>query len=245
MLRITVAILLISLCYAIPYSTRIMNGIIASESQFPYLAALEVNNQHECGGTVLNNRWIVTTTHCIAGKPAAFFIVILGTVFLNTRGDSYKVDKLVVHNKFNRQTIQNDIGLVRTSTDIQFSNKVQPISISLFEVPVGIEAVVSGWGYSKLPPTENLNKLRFTMVNIIPNDECAQKMKGIGPITENQICTSFINSGGVCGGDSGGPLVANGQLIGIISWGYHCGRGYPNVFVKASAYMNWINFNMS
>lgn len=41
-------------------------------------------------------------------------------------------------------------------------------------------------------------------------------------------------------GDSGGPLVANGELIGIVSWGKPCAVGKPDVFTRVYYYREWI-----
>lgn len=38
----------------------------------------------------------------------------------------------------------------------------------------------------------------------------------------------------------GGPLVANGQLIGVVSWGIPCALGSPDVFSRISSYRSWM-----
>lgn len=44
-------------------------------------------------------------------------------------------------------------------------------------------------------------------------------------------------------GDSGGPLVANGVQVGIVSYGYPCAIGHPDVFTRVYSFLNWIKEN--
>lgn len=38
----------------------------------------------------------------------------------------------------------------------------------------------------------------------------------------------------------GGPLIFKGELIAQVSWGYRCGRGYPDGYNRVSEYVTWI-----
>ena len=68
------------------------------------------------------------------------------------------------------------------------------------------------------------------------------------------ICASGIKPfvEGVCSGDSGGPLMkidtknADTQIIGIVSMGvkYGCISVIPDVYVRVSQYVPWINKNL-
>lgn len=47
-------------------------------------------------------------------------------------------------------------------------------------------------------------------------------------------------------GDSGGPLVCGNEIVGIVSFGYECGRPqYPGIYVNVSYYHDWIVRNGS
>ena len=63
-------------------------------------------------------------------------------------------------------------------------------------------------------------------------------------VPEFMLCAGGASSVGrdTCKGDSGGPLVNDdGYQVGLISWGYGCGRpDYPGVYAKVSAEVEWI-----
>ena len=48
-------------------------------------------------------------------------------------------------------------------------------------------------------------------------------------------------------GDSGGPLMVKGNddryvLVGIVSWGHHCGgKKYPAFYTRVSEFRDWID----
>ncbi|MBH0219626.1 trypsin-like serine protease, partial [Listeria monocytogenes] len=57
-----------------------------------------------------------------------------------------------------------------------------------------------------------------------------------------EVCTFHSAGFGNCNGDSGSALrrVDNGQQFGIVSWGFPCARGAPDMYVRISAYQNWL-----
>lgn len=47
---------------------RIVGGYTAEEGQFPYMASLRLpQNFHTCGGSILDEYWILTAAHCVYG----------------------------------------------------------------------------------------------------------------------------------------------------------------------------------
>lgn len=78
------------------------------------------------------------------------------------------------------------------------------------------------------------------------------------PILANKVCKSaygkeFMNpmmfcagnlagNNDSCQGDSGGPLAYNGKVIGVVSWGYGCGRAnVPGIYTNVAVYRHWID----
>ena len=85
-------------------------------------------------------------------------------------------------------------------------------------------------------------------MNFLDNEDCRQKLKTEDCkivscdvlIYTSSLCTMNKRGEGSCKGDSGGPLVANDKLIGIVSWGFLCALGAPDVFARVSEFNDWI-----
>lgn len=137
--------------------------------------------------------------------------------------------------------LQNDISLLRTSTNIAFGNLVSSLPISSGTVGAGATAVLSGWGTLQNGGSTP-NNLQFINLQTLTNAEC-QSRQSPNPIFASQICTFTRSGQGACHGDSGGPLVVQNVLVGVVSWGRPCGIGFPDVFTRVSSFASWIQSN--
>ena len=75
---------------------------------------------------------------------------------------------------------------------------------------------------------------------------CSRKIYGSDEaIADSMICAGTEGKG-PCDGDSGGPLVDDqGYLVGIVSWGSGCAKGYPAVSTETATFAEWINATVS
>lgn len=57
---------LLAVSIASPFHARIVGGADATTGQFPYQISLRLTNIHNCGGSIIDNQWILTAGHCVA-----------------------------------------------------------------------------------------------------------------------------------------------------------------------------------
>ncbi|KAL6258126.1 hypothetical protein P5V15_010045 [Pogonomyrmex californicus] len=216
---------------------KIVGGSSASEGQYPYQASLRYQNRHFCGGSVIDKRWILTASHCLTGFNDKDITVVLGTNTLDRGGDIYSAIKRVIHPYYNVAFIRNDIGLIKVDKDIVFGDKVKPIALPTRNFNKSdYPATLSGWGTTNFPG-ETPNELQHIQLTVIDQKQC---LSTSFRTTNNNICTLNKQGEGACHGDSGGPLVANGEQIGVVSWGVPCAKGRPDVFTRVYSYVKWI-----
>ncbi|XP_017048687.1 chymotrypsin-2 [Drosophila ficusphila] len=241
-------------------SLRIMNGTVAKEKQFPYQAQLlsyfegDMNEPHLCGGTILSPRWIVTAAHCLQDPKSKLSKVLVYVGSTESYPDNEIVIKrsnTIVHKRFDRKTVFNDIGLIKLPKKLVYNKHIQPAKLpSAKKTYAGRRAIISGWGQTNQGNASNV--LLYIQAPIVTNRECESqwnkqlKNKGRKVVPSTFIC---INSekGLPCSGDSGGPMVLDDgsrTLVGIVSHGFdaECKLKLPDISTRVSSFLKWIKY---
>ncbi|CAK1548137.1 unnamed protein product [Leptosia nina] len=250
MLRYLLTLILVSAvqCDDTDADTRIVGGSDAADGEFPYQVSLRLYNyrnvlQHFCGGSIIAPLWVLSAAHCTIEFQKENIVVVVGTNSLSNGGAKYEVDKIILHEDYNRTSYANDVEVIKVKREIQYGEKVKPISLPTADTPGGVELIVSGWGYTN-NYRRTPDKLQKLTVKSLSVEDCQnsdlKRFKNTNPITDHQICTYTRENEGICQGDSGGPLARNGEVVGLASWVIPCGRGRPDVFTRVYSYVDWI-----
>jgi secreted trypsin-like serine protease len=124
---------------------RIVGGTIVIPNSWPWQVGFKMNGFFFCGGSLINNQWIVTAAHCQQNTLAGLF-VHLGDHDISNDGSEVRrgVDKWISHPQYGNNN--NDIALVKLAQPVPFSNTVSPVCLPNGRVAqVGERGFATGW----------------------------------------------------------------------------------------------------
>ncbi|EDS45388.1 trypsin 2 [Culex quinquefasciatus] len=222
---------------------KIVGGFQIDVVDVPYQVSLQRNNRHHCGGSIIDERWVLTAAHCTENTDAGIYSVRVGSSEHATGGQLVPVKAVHNHPDYDREVTEFDFCLLELGERLEFGHAVQPVDLVRDEPADESQSLVSGWGDTR-SLEESTDILRGVLVPLVNREECAEAYQKLGmPVTESMICAGFAKEGGkdACQGDSGGPLVVDGQLAGVVSWGKGCAEpGYPGIYSNVAYVRDWI-----
>lgn len=230
-----------------PVSAQIVGGTDAPEGAYPYQVSLQYGGSHICGGSIIGTEWILTAAHCLKGVPTTGIRVVAGTNTLDAGGTAHSVERRVLHERYVHSGggSPHDIGVVKLTTPITYTPRIQPITLPALPELLGGTATLTGWGATHADGGPS-NTLQHAGMTVLPVATCALHFTSGAVDPLSHICTlapdDDPNPASGCIGDSGGPLAQNGTQIGIVSFGSgRCSRSSPTVYTNVGTYRLWIN----
>ncbi|XP_043830122.1 coagulation factor IX [Dromiciops gliroides] len=230
--------------------TRVVGGEDARKGQIPWQVILNGKIKGFCGGSIINEKWIITAAHCI--QPGAEITVVAGEHDTETQEGTEQIRQVIraiPHHTYNASInkYSNDIALLELDKPLQLNEYVTPICIANKEYTnIFLQSgtgTVSGWG-KVFHRGRSASVLQFLNVPFVDRATCLRSTKVT--ILSNMFCAGFHQGGkDSCQGDSGGPHTTEVEgtsfLTGIISWGEECAvRGKYGIYTKVSRFVNWI-----
>jgi len=103
--------------------TRIIGGKEAANGQFPYQAAISLDDYDFCGGSLISKNWILTAGHCVVIFEQ--WKVVLGAHNLRDSNESGRVTltttEAILHEEFDFSNLDNDVAVLQLPEDVHFS----------------------------------------------------------------------------------------------------------------------------
>ncbi|ETE68974.1 Complement factor D [Ophiophagus hannah] len=222
---------------------RILGGSESTPHHRPYMASLQEDGKHLCGGLLITAQWVLSAAHCLEETKNGTLQVLLGAHSLSETEPNkrlYGIRQLIPHPGSSQD---NDLLLIQLAEPAVLGSHVQilPYQTVNNDVPEHTRCEVAGWGFisntGKKP-----DKLHFVHLSIIDRNQCNRRQYHDGSVTENMMCAESRKKDS-CKGDSGGPIVCNGIAEGIVTTGSTvCGNWRkPGIYTRTAPYVSWIN----
>ncbi|CAG5907250.1 unnamed protein product [Menidia menidia] len=254
----------ISCCYAVEcgipplMENRIVGGMDAPEGSWPWQVDIQKSNEHVCGGSIINENWVLSAAHCFPNpNDLGSYDIYVGRHQLNGFNQylsAHGLSRVVIPPGYSEPHDGKDLALLQLSSPITWSDHVRPVCLpasgTLF--PADKMCYVTGWGnIRENVPLQGVGTLQEVQVPIISQSSC-QEMYLTDPaeqvdILYDMICAGYQEGGkDSCQGDSGGPLVCqmvNGTWVqaGVVSFGLGCAkRNKPGVYARLTSFSNFV-----
>ncbi|KAF1378036.1 hypothetical protein PFLUV_G00185420 [Perca fluviatilis] len=108
---------------------RVVGGTNAEKGAWPWIVSLQWRGRQVCGASLIGRDWLLTAAHCVYGKNVhlQWWEALLG---LHAQSNSSaadvqtrRVDRIVIHPQYNRQTKQADIAMMHLQQPISFTGQ--------------------------------------------------------------------------------------------------------------------------
>uniref|UniRef100_A0A4W6DFD1 Peptidase S1 domain-containing protein n=1 Tax=Lates calcarifer TaxID=8187 RepID=A0A4W6DFD1_LATCA len=180
-------------CGQAPMNSRILGGSsVASAGVWPWMASLQKNGSHVCGGTLVAVDAVLSNANCFSSSPnPSEWTVILGRLKQNG-SNPFEVTLKVTNITLSNLTGSN-VAVLHLATPPTLSDYIQPICLENGRtVSVGTTCWAAGWSSGRGGVEQVLQELQTSVV------DCGNAT------TSDSICTGALT---LEQGDSGGPLM--------------------------------------
>ncbi|XP_035770019.1 transmembrane protease serine 9-like, partial [Neolamprologus brichardi] len=180
-------------CGQAPRNSYIFGGtLLASVGSWPWMASLQKNGNHVCGGTLVALDSVLSDASCFSSSPVASeWTVVLGRLKLN--GSNPFEVTLNVTNITLSNTTGTNIAILRLSAQPTLTDYIQPICLDNGRTfAEGLACWAAGWSPGRGGAEEVMQQFQTSVVN------CGNSS------SSESICTGVF---ALQQGDSGGPLM--------------------------------------
>ncbi|KAL0895097.1 hypothetical protein ABMA27_013554 [Loxostege sticticalis] len=204
-----------------------------------YLNIICTRITYICGGSILNQRVVLTAGHCLedcTGKYRDEVYLKYGHENPSQMG-STQMKRFIMHERYDGNSLDNDIALVSGKRNIPLGKTVRRIAI--FRSPPRQRlAYMAGWGVMNYR-----NDVALTLLDTVQEMQPNKVCKLLGTMPRGTFCAGSIKGpGNPDRGDSGSALVVKKYVqIGLVS--YKVDHYSLVVYTNVSYFYSWIRNN--
>jgi len=234
---------------------RIVGGTESIKGAWPWQVALYFRGKQRCAGAILTPSWVITAAHCFDEATTSYnerdWLLTTGDHSLMNTSEGTEqirnIKKIIIHEdnfKFWKVGYNVpddwDVALLKLDYDLVLDNYTKPICLP------GVNDIFKSTDLCKIMGWGSTDILREATVKLVPRDICNLPLSYGGDIHERAICAGFkAGNTDACEYDSGGALSckkgSNWFAVGLVSWGYKCGKpSFFGVYTNIPLMKSWI-----
>ncbi|XP_070544833.1 chymotrypsinogen A-like [Ptychodera flava] len=243
---------------------NVIGGYEAVPGSWPWQATIQQSYNHQCGATILNNRWVITAASCVylfRNNPQVFDIVTGKHIYIQP--DPYEtvhdVELIFVHPSYGYFKEDFNFALLKTRHNISFDNDwTSDICLPSADDQFGsgTKTYITGWGDTT---SVNFGSVVLLQASVDIHDRayCNDPSRWGGDVTESLICAGD-ETVDACKGDDGGPMIWHRPpgpspsddrwyLVGVIADrnNYECAMpNKPGLYGYVPHVIDWIEETM-
>jgi secreted trypsin-like serine protease len=184
---------------------------------WPWHVALYKNGLHVCDGTLMNERWIMTTASCFQGQGRSKWAARFASVRLNSRAPWEQKRQIVGMVK--SPVEGNSIVILKMDKPVIFSDFARPICLPSSDefIHMGAACVTLAWNNKD-------QQLHVVHLEPAPREKCEE----VSEVSPHTICTQEKSERSECNGEevAGAPLMCQAEgewhLVGVAAWRKGC-----------------------
>nr|XP_056715531.1 coagulation factor IX [Euleptes europaea] len=228
---------------------RVVGGTNSKKGEVPWqVYVLNSEGKGFCGGSIINENWIVTAAHCIEAGPRTIVAGELRVEENDHTEQKRRVVRIIPYPLYNNSLrYHNDIALLELDSPLELNSYVTPVCIADKDFTNNLlkfgTSTVSGWGRLAHQGRE-ASILQVLKVQLIDRATCLRSTRF--PILPSMFCAGHpYEAKDTCQGDSGGPHATEMEgtwfLTGITSWGEQCAvKDKYGIYTRVARYVKWI-----
>nr|AQM58431.1 venom s1 protease with cub domain 17 [Pristhesancus plagipennis] len=229
---------------------KVVNKEQAEQNEYPWIAALLVNGEHACAGSIITEYHVLTAAQCTSDVHEKNVQVAVGSnnnkaLIARALGQVINVRTIVAHQFDAKHYHRNDIAVLLLRKKIEFNKSVMPICLPNSPVDLTNQYVtVTGWDLNvKGKHPEILKKKKLRVIDI---NSCSFVYSNIFNTNNPEKLCTFSKDTAFCKGDLGAPLIwldpETGKYtqVGIVSYSNLCNGKVPTLSTNVNYYYKWI-----
>jgi secreted trypsin-like serine protease len=179
---------------------KIFGGEASNPNTWGWTVSLRAFNVHFCGGSILNEWYIITAAHCLENTTdiLSSITVCAGTNRLSYTCPQHRsVQRVINHHAYDNETYENDIALILVDIPFEFSATsiariCLPDAAHDNEYPhPGTNVIAVGWGETKTSNTSDI----LQQVTLQVSDKLADPCHSVVKNHQLQLCTNTLGKG--------------------------------------------------